>query len=94
MILKMRMISESKDLAWKLIDNIQGIEYEYMDEPKDMRKQKESGITYINTYPNVKDKRIVRINMTFENGFYDMIFTDDIVYILNDNGKTCDTINA
>lgn len=93
MILKLRMCGKD-GMSWKLIDKIQGIEYEYMDEPKDMKKRMEEHITYINTYPNLPDKRVAQINMAFENGFYDMLYTDDVVYILNDNGKTCDSINV
>jgi len=93
MILKLRM-NRKDEMGWKLIDKIEGIEYEYMDEPKDMKKRMEEHITYINSYPQLSDKRVAQINMTFENGFYDMIYTDDIVYILNDNGKTCDPINV
>jgi len=94
MILKLRMIGDNKRLAYKLIDNIKAIEYKYMDEPKNIKALKESKILYINTYPNISDKVVVEINVEFENGMFDMIYTDDIVYILNDNGKTCDTINA
>ena len=94
MILKLRMIGDNKRLAYKLIDNIKGIEYKYMDEPKNIKELKESKILYINTYPNLADKTVVEIDIQYENGMFDMIYTDDIVYILNDNGKTCDTINV
>ena len=88
------MIGENKRLAYKLIDNIKAIEYKYMDEPKNIKELKESKILYINTYPNISDKVVVEINIQYEDGFFDMIFTDDMVYIMNDNGKTCDSINV
>jgi len=94
MILKLRMIGDNKRLSYKLIDNIKGIEYKYMDEPRNIKEIKESGTLYINTYPNVVDKVVVEFSIEYENKMFDMIYTDDIVYILNDNGKTCDTINA
>ena len=94
MILKLRMIGDNKRLAYRLTDNIKTIEYKFMDEPKDMQKYLDSGITYINSYPNLSDKTVVEIDIQFENKMFEMVFTDDIAYILNDNGKTCDTINA
>ena len=94
MILKLRMIGDNERLAYKLIDNIKTIEYKFIDEPKNIKKMVEDGIRYINTYPNLSDKTVVEIDIFYENGLFDYIYTDDIVYILNDNGKTCDTINA
>ena len=94
MILKLRIKGKEKRVAWRILDKIKEIEYKYMDEPKDMQKYLDSGIIYINAYPNLIDKNVVEISMTYDNGFSDMMFTDDIAYVLNDNGKTCDSINA
>jgi len=93
MILKLRIIGKD-GIGWKLVDDIREIKYEYMDEPKNIEKLMEEGIQYINTYPQLKDKRVAQIDVTFDSGFFNMLYTDDVVYILNDNGKTCDTINA
>ena len=93
MILKLRTRSSEKGIAWRLLDKIKKIDYTYIDEPKDIKKQIEKGMIYINSYPNVPDKRVTEICIVYENGLGDMFYTDDMVYILNDNGKTCDTIN-
>ena len=55
-------------------------------------------ILYINTYPKIADpkatKMIAEVYIVFEDGTGNMFYTDDMVYIMNDNGKTCDTINV
>ena len=99
MILKLRMPGDGKSsIAWRLLDKIKKIDYKYVDEKVVIeRKAKEAGIFYINTYPKVANlkanKRVVEIYIVYEDGHGDMFYTDDMVYIMNDNGKTCDTIN-
>ncbi|MBA7547507.1 hypothetical protein ES705_39929 [subsurface metagenome] len=88
MILKLRTGIDS-NTSWKLIDKIKQVDYKYIDEPKEFGKSD----YYINNFPDVENKRIVQITAAFENGLNDVIFTDDMVYVLNDAGKTCDTIN-
>jgi len=88
MILKLRTGIDLKT-SWRLIDNIEQIDYKYIDEPKEFGENDD----YINSFPNVENKRITQIDLRIEGGLVQTIFTDDIVYILNDNGKTCDTIN-
>ena len=88
MILRMRT-GINLDTSWKLIDKIKQIDYSYIDEPKKFGESDE----YINNFPNVEDKRITQIIMQFDNKEGRVIFTDDMVYIMNDIGKTCDTIN-
>ena len=39
-------------------------------------------------------KKVAVVYIVFEDGLGDMFYTDDMVYIMNDNGKTCDTINV
>lgn len=89
MILKMRTRDSKRGLAWRLLDKIKKIDYTYMDEPQKLP----AGIIYINNYPNVPDKRVTEICIIYENGSGELFYTDDMVYIMNDNGKTCDTIN-
>ena len=99
MILKLRMPSDGKSsIIWRLLDKIKKIEYKYVNESiVTERKAKEGGILYINTYkelPNSKKiKRVVEIYIVYEDNHGDTFYTDDMVYIMNDNGKTCDTIN-
>ncbi len=88
MIVKLRT-GINLNTSWKLIDKIKQIDYRYIDEPKKFGKED----YYINNFPGVEDKRIVQITIAYENGLHDVIFTDDMVYIMNDIGKTCDTIN-
>ena len=93
MILKLITRNREKGIAWRLLDKIKKIDYTYIDEPKDMKDRQEKGLVYINSYPNILDKRITEICIVYENGLGDMFYTDDMVYVMNDNGKTCDTIN-
>ena len=99
MILKLRMPSDGKSsITWRLLDKIKKIDYKFIDESIVIeRKAKEGGILYINTYKGLSNskriKRVVEIYIVFEDGHGNMFYTDDMVYIMNDNGKTCDTIN-
>lgn len=100
MILKLRMPGDGKSsIAWRLLDKIKKIDYKYVDESVVIaRKKKDPTLFYINTYSGTvpeegKNKRVLEIYIVFEDGFGDIFYTDDMVYIMNDNGKTCDTIN-
>ena len=95
MILKLRTRDSERGIAWRLLDKIKKIDYEYVYESVAIEhRKKHMAIPYINNYPNVEDKRITAVCVVYENGFGDMFYTDDMVYIMNDNGKTCDTINV
>lgn len=89
MILKMRTQGPEKGIGWKMIDGIKQINYKYMDEPKELTPN----AIYINTYPDLPDKRVTEITISYKDGNVEKIYTDDAVYIMNDDGKTCDTIN-
>lgn len=39
-----------------------------------------------------EEKRIIKIVITYKNGKEETIYTDDMVYILNNDGKTCEKI--
>ena len=102
MILKMRMRGShgknkvgNQGISWRLLDKIKKIDYEYIDEKIILaRKKRNDPVIYVNNYPNVSNKRVTEIYVVYENGLGDMFYTDDMVYIMNDNGKTCDTINV
>ena len=102
MILKMRMRGNpdknnagNPGISWRLLDKIKKIDYEFVDEKFVLEKLvKFPGIIYVNNYPKVENKRVTEIYVVYENGTGDMFWTDDMVYIMNDNGKTCDTINV
>lgn len=92
MILKLRIQDDKRIITWRILDEIKQIDYKYMDEPKDLKSIKESEMVYINTNPNLPNKRIVEIWITYKKGTTDIMYTDDIFYIMNDMGKTCDTV--
>ena len=101
MILKMRMRGShgknkvgNQGISWRLLDKIKKIDYEYVDEKIVLaRKKGNDPVIYVNNYINISNKRVTEIYIVFEDGHGDMFYTDDMVYIMNDNGKTCDTIN-
>ena len=103
MILKIRYFDNGSTISWRLLDKIKKIDYSYVDEKVMLEKRtKHIGIPYINTYPLRKingkvsklNKKIAEVCVVYEDGLGDMFYTDDMVYIMNDNGKTCDTINV
>ena len=82
-------------ISWRLLDKINKIDYEYVNEEVVLkRKAKNEPVIYVNNYPKVPDKRVTEIYIVFVDGSGLMFYTDDMVYIMNDNGKTCDTINV
>ena len=94
MILKFKTYSSERGTAWRLLDKIRKIDYEYVDEIVVMAKKAiQNPVIYINNYPDLNNKRVAEVCIVYENGLGDMFYTDDMVYIMNDNGKTCDTIN-
>lgn len=101
MILKMRMCGShgknkvgNQGISWRLLDKIRKIDYEFVDEKFILEKKaKNDPVIYVRNYPKVPDKRVAEIYIVYEDGHGDMFYTDDMVYIMNDNGKTCDTIN-
>jgi ABC-type Fe3+ transport system substrate-binding protein len=99
MILKLRMADYGKEVTWRLLDKIKEIDYKFVDESTVLaRKALDASILYINTYPKVADpkatKRVVEIYIVYEDGLGTTFYTDDMVFIMNDNGKTCDTVNV
>ena len=85
-------------ISWRLLDKIKKIDYEYVDEEFVLaKKAKDDPVIYVNNYPSdfkVPSKRVTEIYIVFEDGCGDMFYTDDMVYVMNDAGKTCDTINV
>ena len=97
MILKLRMRDSKRGIAWRLLDKIKKIDYEYVNEKIVIANQiKDTDLLYINNYPvnSPEAKKVAVVYIVFEDGLGDMFYTDDMVYIMNDNGKTCDTINV
>lgn len=88
MFLKFRT-GEKGHTSWKVIDKVKQVDYRYMDEPEFGEND-----NYINVFPDVKNKTIAQVIIKHDSGLREEIFTDDIVYILNDKGHTCDTINV
>lgn len=99
MILKLRLPTHGETCAWRLLDKIRKIDYEFVDETPALRKKiEDAGMMYINSYPAVSDskttKKVAEVCIVYENGLGEMFYTDDMVFIMNDTGKTCDTINV
>ena len=90
MILKLRTGFNKYGTSWRLLDRVKKIDYTYTDEPKELP----AGTVFINNHPNVPDRGVTEICIVYENGLGEMFYTDDMVYIMNDNGKTCDSINV
>ena len=95
MILKLRAKKEKERVSWRIFDNVKEINYEVIDEVSAIENMTNyPGIKYINSYGSKKDKKIVEVFFSFKDGTGEVFYTDDMVYIMNDNGKTCDTINV
>ena len=89
------MRGSKRSVAWRLLDKIKKVDYEFVDEKIILAKKVANDpVIYINNYPKVPDKRVTELYFIYEDGTGDMLYTDDMVYIMNDNGKTCDTINV
>lgn len=97
MILKFRMMTHGRPAAWRVIDKVRRIDWEYVEPTDELKKRTEmAGIIFINLRKKDSDvpaKGIAEIRIMFESGNQDMFYTDEMVFILNDEGKTCDTIN-
>ena len=96
MILKLRTQRILKAITWELLDGIKKINYGRIDEPKWLKGKtmtpfQEEPI-YINTYPEAIRKIITQLDICYKNGDMETIFTDNEVYIMDDSGKTVDTI--
>ena len=104
MVLKLRVRSDRNQIAWRIFDKVRKVEYEFIDEAFVIEKRnKFPGIVYVNNFKETEAcvgrksdtiKNVVEVYVTFEDGLSDIFYTDDMVYIMNDNGKTCDTINT
>lgn len=96
MILKMKT---KEGTSWKIIDNIKTINYEYINE-EEMKKRKlrnnwsQNRTWLINIFKTARiSPNFCEILVDFGNRI-EYIYTDAIVYILNDKGETCDSIHV
>lgn len=95
MILKLRVKKEKDRVSWRIFDSVKEVNYEFIDEVSAIENMTNyPGIIYINSYGSKKDKRIAEVFFKFRNENGEVFYTDDMVYIMNDEGKTCDTINV
>lgn len=98
MILKFRMMTHGKPAAWRVIDKVRRVDWEYVEPTDELKERAEkAGIIFINLRkkdPDVPARVIAEIRIKFENGSKDIFYSDEMVFILNDEGKTCDTINS
>lgn len=98
MILKFRIMTHGKPAAWRMIDGVRRVDWEYVEPTDDLKKRAEkAGIIFINLRKEDSDvpaRGVAEIRIMFESGIKDMFYTDEMVFILNNEGKTCDTINS
>lgn len=99
MILKFRMMTHEKPAAWRIIDKVRRVDWEYVEVTEVLRERTEkAGIIFICLHKQKPEsdfpKMVTEIRFMFESGNQDMFYTDEMVFILNDEGKTCDTINC
>ena len=98
MILKFRIMTHGKPAAWRIIDGVRRVDWEYVDATDVLKKRAEkAGIVFIclrKEDPNAPgSNRVAEVRIMFEDGNQDIFYTDEMVFILNNEGKTCDTIN-
>lgn len=103
MILKIRNKDPDKGIGWRLIDKIENVYYEYMSvKDADIMMCNEKTINpnqmhmvifnFENeTQSKTFDDKICLIHY-LRNNEWCTISTDDTIYILNNNGKTVDSI--
>jgi len=104
MILKFKMPTHTDTCGWRIIDKVSRVDYEFVEKTSKLRKHAETAcIMWINSYP-IEERipnsakairhRVAEVHIVFEDDDkHEMLYTDDIVYIMNNDGKTCDTIN-
>jgi hypothetical protein len=97
MILKIKMPTHTAFCGWRLIDKVTRIDWEFVDKTPELRKHAEDAcFMWINSdKPNETRKKTAEVHIVFEdNDRHEMFYTDNMVFIMNNNGKTCDTINV
>ena len=98
MILKFRMMTHGKPAAWRIIDEVRRVDWEYVEATDILKKRAEkAGIVFIclrKEDPDVPARGVAEVRIMFEDGNQDIFYTDEMVFILNNEGKTCDTINS
>ena len=105
MILKLRVLTHTgtHTCSWKMIDKVSRLSWEFVDKTPELRKHAETAcMMWINSYPmedpdpDGKRKRIAQVHVVYddEECRHETFYTDDMVFIMNDNGKTTDTINV
>lgn len=103
MILKLGTTTHSRTCNWIMMDKVSRIRWNFVDKTPELKKHAERAcMMWIDSYPIDADsksplarrKMMVVVHVNFENGKYDILYTDDLVYVLNNEGKTIDTINT
>jgi hypothetical protein len=84
-----------------MIDKVARVDWEFVDKTPELRKHAEKAcMMWIDSHPRdipkAGRKRIAEIHIVYEgeDKRFESFYTDDMVYIMNDDGKTCDTINV
>jgi len=102
MMMKIKKGLKSK---WLVLDKIKAIEYEYthrtnaqkvFEDLKGSSNKHNKNEMWIENYSIIdeKPKHLALIKVTYENDETGWIITDDAVYVLNNEGKTCDSVGV
>ena len=99
MILKFRIMTHGKPAAWRIIDEVRRVDWEYVEATEVLKERAEKAAIVFMCLRKEKPegnrpKMVAEVRIMFENGNQDTFYTDEMVFILNNEGKTCDTINS
>jgi len=99
MMIKIRIGKEKTH--WLVIDNVKDIEYEYRDAKESyelykINKQQQVPVRWIEHFSmkDLKGRKVAMVTVRYKDCPDEIIFTDDSIYILNDEGKTCDSVGV
>jgi hypothetical protein len=87
---------------WRVIDNVKSFTYQYMNRNEAEKLKYDDGSLiprcWIELYKSSEDesnkKRMAYIVITFANRESEIVLTDTVVYVLNNEGKTCESIGV
>lgn len=99
MMLKIKI---GKGTNWRVVDNVKSIHYDYIDEKEAAKRRAENAKSQIPIY-NVNnyggpgseiEVRICEVIVNYNDKSWEAIYTDDTIYVLNNEGKTCDSVGV
>ena len=96
MMIKIKM---DRKPHWLVMDKVRAVDYKYMDSKKGkelcvINRKQNVPVRWIENYEEIKNERIAMMVVKYKDKPDEMIFTDDTIYILNDDGKTCESVGV